>query len=116
VALCDPSVPCGAAAKTALTAANVKLTPVSLETDVKQALSKVQLGEVDAALVYRTDAKAASTQVDGVEFPESAQAINSYPIVVLKASTNKSAAQAFVNYVISDKGMAVLLAAGFQKP
>ena len=62
----------------------MKLTPVTLEQDVKAALSKVKLGEVDAALVYRTDAKAAAADVDGVEFPESAGAINDYPIVVLK--------------------------------
>ncbi len=116
VALCDPSVPCGAAAKNALTAANVKLTPVTLETDVKAALSKVKLGEVDAALVYRTDVQAASADVDGVEFPESAKAINTYPIVVLKNAPNKPGAQAFVNYVLSDKGKAVLTAAGFQTP
>src|SRR5215470_6737984 len=51
VALCAEQVPCGAAAKKALTTANVKLTPVTLEQDVKSALSKVKLGEVDAALV-----------------------------------------------------------------
>jgi molybdate transport system substrate-binding protein len=116
VALCAPQVPCGAAANTALAAAGVKLTPVTLEQDVKSALSKVTLGEVDAALVYRTDVKAASSGVDGVEFPESAQAINSYPIVVLKNAPNKTGAQAFVAYVLSDKGMAVLTQAGFQNP
>jgi molybdate transport system substrate-binding protein len=94
----------------------VALTPVTLEQDVKAALSKVRLGEVDAALVYRTDAKAAASDVDGVEFPESAGAINEYPIVVLKNSTNRTAARAFVSYVLSDKGMAVLTAAGFQAP
>ena len=41
----------------------------------------MKLGEVDAALVYRTDAKAAAADVDGIEFPESAGAINDYPIV-----------------------------------
>jgi molybdate transport system substrate-binding protein len=82
VALCAEQVPCGAAAKTALAAANVSITPVTLEQDVKAALSKVKLGEVDAALVYRTDAKAAPSDVDGIEFPESAGAINDYPIVV----------------------------------
>src|ERR1043165_2883539 len=50
VALCAAQVPCGAAAKKALTAARVQLTPVTLEQDVKSALSKVKLGEVDAAL------------------------------------------------------------------
>lgn len=116
VAECAAQVPCGAAATKALAAAKVKLTPVTLEQDVKSALSKVKLGEVDAALVYRTDAKAATSDVEGIEFPESAQAINDYPIVVLKGSTNKPAAQAFVAYVSSAKGMAVLTAAGFQAP
>jgi molybdate transport system substrate-binding protein len=116
VALCAADVPCGAAATKALTAANVKLTPVTLEEDVKQALSKVTLGEVDAALVYRTDVKAASDKVDGIEFPESAQAINTYPIVLLKGGQNKTGGQAFIDYVLSDAGKAVLTAAGFQAP
>ncbi|RKN35571.1 molybdate ABC transporter substrate-binding protein [Micromonospora musae] len=116
VALCAEQVPCGAAAKKALDAAGVELTPVTLEQDVKAALSKVKLGEVDAALVYRTDAKSAAADVDGVEFPESAGAINEYPIVVLKNAPNKPAAQAFVEYVLSDPGRAVLTTAGFQAP
>ncbi|GAA3777290.1 molybdate ABC transporter substrate-binding protein [Plantactinospora mayteni] len=116
VALCAEQVPCGAAAKKALDAASVKLTPVTLEQDVKAALSKVKLGEVDAALVYRTDAKAATADVDGIEFPESAGAINDYPIVVLKNAPNKTAAQAFVDHVLSDTGRSVLTSAGFQAP
>ncbi|WP_371871401.1 molybdate ABC transporter substrate-binding protein [Phytohabitans rumicis] len=116
VALCAEQVPCGAAAKKAIDAAGVRLTPVTLEENVKSALSKVTLGEVDAALVYRTDAKAAASDVDGIEFPESAGAINDYPLVVLKAAPNKTAAQAFVTYVQSDKAKAVLTAAGFQAP
>jgi molybdate transport system substrate-binding protein len=114
VALCAEQVPCGAAARTALAAANVSLTPVTLEQDVKAALSKAKLGEVDAALVYRTDAKAAASDVDGIEFPESAGAVNDYPIVALKAAPNKAGAAAFVAYVRSDKGKAVLNGAGFQ--
>ena len=116
VALCAEQVPCGAAAKKVLATANVTVKPVTLEQDVKAALSKVKLGEVDAALVYRTDAKAASSDVDGIEFPESASAINEYPIVVLKNAPNQPGAQAFVAYVQSDKGKAVLSAAGFQAP
>ncbi|MCZ7434830.1 molybdate ABC transporter substrate-binding protein [Micromonospora sp. WMMC241] len=116
VAVCAEQVPCGAAATKALAAARVALTPVTLEQDVKGALSKVKLGEVDAALVYRTDARAAAADVDGVEFPESAEAINDYPIVVLKNAPNRTAAQAFVAYVRSDQGTSVLTAAGFQAP
>ncbi|MDG4791135.1 molybdate ABC transporter substrate-binding protein [Micromonospora sp. WMMD1102] len=116
VALCAEQVPCGAAAKKALDTAGVKLTPVTLEQDVKAALSKVKLGEVDAALVYRTDAKATTADVDGIEFPESAAAVNDYPIVVVRNAPNRTAAQAFVSHVLSDAGRTVLTAAGFQAP
>ncbi|MGW5364389.1 molybdate ABC transporter substrate-binding protein [Actinopolymorpha pittospori] len=116
VALCAEQVPCGAAAQKALSEANVKITPVTLEQDVKSALSKVKLGEVDAALVYRTDVKSAASDVDGVEFPESADAINDYPIVVLKDAPNKAGGQAFIDYVLSRKGESALTQAGFQAP
>ncbi len=114
VVLCDDAVPCGAAAQKALTAANVKLTPVSKEQDVKAALSKVSLGEADAALVYRTDVKAAKGQVDGIEFPESAQAINNYLIAALKASKAPDLANQFVQFVQSAPAQQELIAAGFQ--
>jgi molybdate transport system substrate-binding protein len=121
VALCAEQVPCGAAAAKALDAARVALTPVTLEQDVKAALSKVKLGEADAALVYRTDAKAAADKaaddddnVDAVEFPESAEAVNDYPIVVLADAPNPAGARAFLAYVRSGEGKAVLTAAGFQ--
>jgi molybdate transport system substrate-binding protein len=116
VVLCAEAVPCGAAAKKALAAANVKLTPVSLEQDVKSALNKVTIGEADAALVYRTDAEAAGGKVQGIEFPESAQAINDYPIVALKSSKNPDLANQFVQFIESPDALAVLTAAGFQAP
>jgi molybdate transport system substrate-binding protein len=116
VALCAEQVPCGAAAKKALDTAGVKITPVTQEQDVKSALSKVKLGEVDAALVYRTDAKAAAADVDGIEFPESAGAINNYPIVALKSAPNPVAATAFVAFVQTEPELKVLTDAGFQKP
>ncbi|HEX5205922.1 molybdate ABC transporter substrate-binding protein [Paractinoplanes rhizophilus] len=116
VALCAEQVPCGAAAATALGAAGVRLTPVTLERDVKSALSKVRLGEVDAALVYRTDARAAAADVEGIEFPESAGAINDYPIVALRNAPNAAAAAAFVAFVRTEPELKVLTDAGFQKP
>ncbi|WP_433650568.1 molybdate ABC transporter substrate-binding protein [Micromonospora zamorensis] len=116
VAVCANQVPCGAAARTALDTAGVALTPVTLEQDVKGALAKVKLGEVDAALVYRTDARAASADVTGVEFPESARAVNDYPIVALKEAPNPAGARAFVAYVRSAPAQAVLAEAGFQAP
>jgi molybdate transport system substrate-binding protein len=116
VALCAPAVPCGAAAQKALAAAHVTLTPVTQEQDVKAALSKVTLGEVDAALVYRTDVRAAGDKVTAIEFPESARAVNDYPVAVLAGAPNPTGAQAFVAFVLSAPELAVLTAAGFQRP
>ncbi|MGI5472972.1 molybdate ABC transporter substrate-binding protein [Streptomyces sp. CA-132043] len=116
VVLCDKTVPCGSAAQKALDASHLKLTPVSYEQDVKSALNKVVLKEADAAVVYKTDVKAAGDKVEGVEFPESAKAINDYPIALLKNSKNAEAAKAFIALVQSDKGQQVLNKAGFLKP
>ncbi len=116
VVLCDRTVPCGAAAQKALDAANLKLTPVSYEQDVKSALTKVELREADAAVVYRTDVKAAGDKVEGVEFPESAQAVNNYPIALLKSAPNAAAAKAFIELVKSTEGQKTLTGAGFLKP
>ncbi|PWK44386.1 molybdate ABC transporter substrate-binding protein [Actinoplanes xinjiangensis] len=116
VALCAQTVPCGAAAGAAIEAAGARVTPVTLEQDVKAALSKLKLGEVDAALVYRTDAKAAAADVDAVEFPESAKAVNDYPIVALKDARNAAGAQAFIAFVLSADSVQVLTEAGFQAP
>ncbi|MEV0173724.1 molybdate ABC transporter substrate-binding protein [Streptomyces sp. NPDC050803] len=116
VVLCDETVPCGAAAQTALEAAGLKVTPVSYEQDVKGALTKVELKEADAALVYRTDVKAAGDKVEGVDFPESAEAVNDYPIARLKDAPNPTAAEAFIELVRSTEGQKVLTEAGFLKP
>ncbi|MER6978811.1 molybdate ABC transporter substrate-binding protein [Streptomyces carpinensis] len=116
VVLCDKTVPCGAAAQKALTAAGLELTPVSYEQDVKSALNKVVLKEADAAVVYKTDVKAAAGKVEGVEFPEAAKAVNDYPIALLKNAPNTAAAKAFIELVRSAEGQKVLTQAGFLKP
>jgi molybdate transport system substrate-binding protein len=116
IVLCAPTVPCGAAATKAEKAAGLDVKPVSEAPDVKSALTPVELGEADAALVYRTDAKGAASKVDAVEFPESAGAINEYPIVALKDAPNAAGAQAWVAYILSPEAQAVLIAAGFQAP
>ncbi|MGW7236217.1 molybdate ABC transporter substrate-binding protein [Streptomyces sp. NPDC054804] len=116
VVLCDKTVPCGAAAQKALDAGKLKLTPVSYEEDVKSALNKVVLKEADAAVVYKTDVKAAGDKVQGVEFPESADAVNDYPIALLKNAPNPTPAKAFIALVQSAEGQQVLNQAGFLKP
>lgn len=116
VVLCDKEVPCGAAAQKALDAGGLKLTPVSYEQDVKSALTKVELKEADAAVVYKTDVHAAGDKVEGVDFPESANALNDYPIVQLKETKNAEAAKAFIAMVQSSAGQEILTEAGFLKP
>jgi molybdate transport system substrate-binding protein len=116
LALCAEQVPCGAAAKKAFEVAKLTPKPVTLEQDVKATLTKLRLGEVDAALVYRTDVAAAAKDVDGVDFPEAAQAINDYPIVTLAKAPNAAGGKAFMDFVLSDKGRQVLAKAGFDSP
>lgn len=116
VVLCDEAVPCGSAAQKALDAGSLQLTPVSYEEDVKSALNKVVLKEADAAVVYKTDVQAADGKVEGVDFPESADAINDYPITLLEDAPNTDAAEAFVELVRSAEGQKVLTGAGFLKP
>lgn len=116
IALCAAQVPCGAAADKVFKAVGITPAPDSLEQDVKAALTKVSLGEVDAALVYKTDVLAAKDKVEGIEFPEADKAINEYPIATLTKAPNPGGAKAFVEYVLSDQGKAVLIAAGFSAP
>jgi molybdate transport system substrate-binding protein len=116
LALCAEQVPCGTAAKKAFEVATLTPKPVTIEQDVKATLTKVKLGEVDAALVYRTDVAASTGAVDGVDFPESAQAVNDYPISTLAKAKNATGGKAFVDYVLSDKGRQVLARAGFDSP
>jgi molybdate transport system substrate-binding protein len=118
VVMCAPQVPCGAAARTALRAGGLSVTPVSQEQDVRAALTKVRLGEADAALVYRTDVRAggAGGKVTGIDFPEAAQAINDYQIAALAHAPQPALAARFVQLVRSDQGQAVLARAGFEPP
>jgi molybdate transport system substrate-binding protein len=116
LAICAPDVPCGTAATKVFAAAKITPKPDSLEEDVKAALTKVSLAEVDAALVYTTDVQAAGGTVHGISFPEAEKAVNKYPICVLSAAPNKAAAQGFVDLVRSAEGQAVLTAAGFRSP
>ncbi|WP_029137729.1 molybdate ABC transporter substrate-binding protein [Nakamurella lactea] len=114
--LCAAEVPCGSAAHTALDAAKVTVTPASEEENVKAVLTKVSTGEADAGLVYKTDVAASAGKVDGIDFPEAAQAVNKYPIGVLKTAPNAAGGQAFVDLVTSDAGQKVLAGFGFAGP
>ncbi len=90
---------------------------VSQEPSARQVSLKVQLGEADAAVVYRSDiTPALRSQVREVALPSRFNQRVSYPIGVLRASPNAKAAQAFVHYVLSAEGQSVLRKWGFLKP
>jgi molybdate transport system substrate-binding protein len=114
VAVCAPSAPCGTAAQTAFRAAGVTARPDTYEKDVKAALAKVVLGEVDAALVYHSDVVVAGDTVVGIDLPAVAQVANDYPVAILRAAPNRHGARAFVAYLRSDAGRRALTDAGFE--
>ena len=113
VVVCAQQVPCGAATATVEKNTGVTLTPVSEENSVTDVLGKVTSGQVDAGLVYVTDAKNAGDKVTEVTFPEAAVVVNVYPIATLTAATQPALATKFVDLVVGPEGQQVLAAAGF---
>ena len=85
---------------------------VSYENDVKQVVTKVQLGEADAGIVYLTDTVAAP-ELKKFEIPAANNVVARYPLAALTQSQNTELAQAFVAYVLSANGQAVLQKWGF---
>jgi len=116
VVLAAPEVPAGKYSKQILDAQDVTVKPVSQEPNVRAVLSKVELGEADAGLVYRTDAASAADKVDAVEIPDAQNAIAQSAAATLKDSKNARAAAAFVAWLSSPEGQKILRDAGFQKP
>lgn len=87
----------------------VKANFVSEETNVKAVVQKIQLGEADAGFVYRTDVTTdVANKVTIIDIPDNFNVIAQYPIAVTKSSAHAAAAQAFVQYILSSDGQAVL--------
>lgn len=124
--ICAPSVPCGNYTLQVLnkTAANASYGPgfnasvmknvVSQETDVNSAVSKVALGEADAAFVYKSDVPASmQDKVTTIQIPDSLNVVVTYPIGVLSQSKDQADSQGFVSFVLSDSCKAILAKHGF---
>ena len=86
---------------------------VSRESDVRSVLSKVALGEADAGFVYSTDARTVPGKVKVIKVPAWAQPKVTYAMAIVSSSSNKAAAQRFINEILSKAGQKKLLAAGF---
>jgi molybdate transport system substrate-binding protein len=116
VVLCAPAVPCGAVAHRVLDAAAVAVTPVSEEVNVKGVLTKIAAGEGDAGLIYQTDVAAAAGAVTAIALPDPTLAQTPYPMGIVSASNQIDLAEAFVVYVQSAAGQAILATYGFGTP
>ncbi|HEU5034183.1 MAG TPA: molybdate ABC transporter substrate-binding protein [Mycobacteriales bacterium] len=106
VVLAAPVVPAGNYAQIALDRARVHVSPKSLETDVRGVLTKVELGEADAGIVYRTDALAAAGKVHAVPIPDA-------PTAAYEIGALDRAGRGFVDFVLSAAGQQVLRRFGF---
>ncbi|MGP4019395.1 molybdate ABC transporter substrate-binding protein [Saccharopolyspora sp. 5N708] len=116
VVVCAPQVPCGSATQEVTRLSGAQLKPVSEEDDVKSVLQKVVAGEADAGLVYITDARAAGAQVQSVDFPESQQVINTYPIATITAAPQPQLAAEFMAFARGPVGREILANHGFSTP
>jgi molybdate transport system substrate-binding protein len=116
VVQCAPEVPCGTYAATVFENAGVTVTPKSLEENVKAVVTKVMLGEADAGVVYVTDVIAAGDGAEGVEIPADINVVAEYPIAATATAPNPEAAQAFIDFVLSEQGQKILASYGFLEP
>ena len=125
--LADASVPAGNYARQALEkmsqdlaygtdfSARVLANVASNETDVKQVVAKVELGEADAGIVYASDAKA-TPGLSTLAIPTNFNVLAKYPVAVLANALDSGLAQEFVAYVTSAEGQAILSKWGFSPP
>ena len=115
--LCDPSVPAGSYARQAFDKAGLPAPqPVSNELDVKAAITKVITGDADATVVYVTDVTAAGDKVSGVAIPDDQNVIATYPVAIVKATKNPTAAQGYIDGLVTGPGQEALKSAGFLPP
>lgn len=113
---CEPSAPCGAAAATMLTNAGITAQPKTYQPNAATTLATVESGEIDAGIVYVTDATGAGDQVDTFGIPASDNVTNPYFIATVKESGQPSLADEWVALVTGPEGQSVLGEAGFGKP
>ena len=112
--LCEAQVPCGILARAALDAAGVVAAPDTNEQSVRSLLTKIEAGELDAGMVYATDVLAG--EVEGIQLPAQYSTVAEYPMAALSGSSHPAAATAFVDFVLSSAGQAILARYGFISP
>ena len=86
---------------------------LSQETNVRAVMAKVMLDEVDAGIVYLTDARTAGEKVRTIDIPDRMNVEAEYPIAVIRDSKAAQGAARFVALVRSEAGQAILAGRGF---
>lgn len=113
VATAEDGAPIRDYTDTVLARAGVTAHFVTYEANVGGIVTKVTSGAADAGIVYRTDVIAAGSGASGVPIPDEQNVIAEYPITTLLSSTNTAMARAFVDFVLSSDGQAILKSFGF---
>lgn len=116
IGLCAEAVPCGDFARQALVRAGVVPAVDTYEPDVRSLLTKVEASELDAGITYVTDVASAGGSVAGVDIPIDHNVVAEYPIAALANAPHRDIADAFVAFVLSDAGEAILSEYGFSSP
>lgn len=116
IGLCAEGVPCGDFARRALAAAGVTPAVDTNEIDVRALLAKIAAGELDAGITYVTDVASTDGAVQGIDIPEPYNVVADYPIATLANAPHRQTAAAFVDFVLSAEGQAILAAHGFAPP
>lgn len=116
IGLCATAVPCGALAAELLDRAGVDASPDTEEPDVRSLVAKLVSGELDAGLIYATDATAFGDELRVVPDLGVDDVTNTYTVAVIADSERRGPAGRFVAFVLSDAGSEILLRAGFDLP
>ncbi|MBI5947333.1 MAG: molybdate ABC transporter substrate-binding protein [Chloroflexi bacterium] len=88
----------------------------SEEPNVRAVLTKVQLGEADAGIVYESDLSGGPADVARVSVPAAVNVVARYPVAVVSASKHREAARCFIDFLLGDEGQAILRRHGFGGP
>ncbi len=114
IGLCAPEVPCGALAARALTALGIDAAPDTFEPNVRSLANKIKLGEIDAGLIYRTDA--ISLGIDTIDAPELSRFSTEYLVASVSADPPAPVTD-FIKLITSDPSVRQLLTTqGFTLP
>lgn len=116
IGLCAEDVPCGDFGRQALANAGVIAAIDTNEPDVRALLTKIEAGELDAGITYVTDVLSSEGAVEGIVIPNELNVVAAYPIVTLAGGSNPDGATAFVAFVLSEPGQAILASYGFTSP